>query len=60
MGRCWCATGGLFFSPNDNRVEGLKLAREAAGLLEAVKEYNPSAAKLYQSSVEAAVLPNEG
>ncbi|MGH7217530.1 MAG: tetratricopeptide repeat protein [Nitrospiraceae bacterium] len=50
----------LYFADVDNRVEGLKLAREAAGLLEAVKEYNPSVAKLYQSSVEAAVLRNEG
>jgi hypothetical protein len=56
----WLLYASLYFADVDNRVEGLKLAREAAGLLEAVREYNPSAAEWYRSSVEAAVLRNEG
>jgi len=40
-------------------VEGFKLAREAAGLLEAVKQYDASSAKQFESLLEAALHRNE-
>lgn len=49
----------LRYAKLGNTVEELKLAREASGLLEAVKKYDPPAAKQFESTLEAALHQNE-